>query len=496
MRARAWLRSPFFTDGLRFATGTLKIKMASQQESGGGIVAAASTNDDEVPIVSAGTNKSTRRARIAPTLIDNGASLPSPPKRAHDHVSEHTSSLTPGLAPLLKEKGMTFLSPSHRLYLKQKNIDRMEADEDYIPVSARVAFYIQAWKEAEESPEYATLNTETSTIFTSFQLQIKEQNIKNLALECEAIRVKLHSDMCESLFAALSIHLEVLGKNPEFAHEMVLSILQENGTALLKQIILTVPDVTAHCGTVLNVPKDTQAMASLVNQCHTIRRVLVNFFSNSWEEFLSQQRENELSISLRKKAKENLQSAATEAAAIELDTEIPAPQQKLQDIVIREATKISDKRMNSLRQYIATLKTLVATKNGERGKSQGASVKKEKKPGKHKAKSGKRDRDATGNATDIHSGDESDWTQVSNRCRKCNNNGQQKQCQQQTRNNGHPPPPPTNRKIAMQTVRIQQTATTTIRKQATEKVHNVAHVPDRGIEAAMEAEGAIAPLAS
>jgi hypothetical protein len=184
----------------------------------------------------------------------------------------------------------------------------MEAGDEYIPISARVAFKLQAWKTSEESPEYAILNMETSTMVASFQLQTKEQIIKNIALERDAIHVNLHSDMCEALFAAVYIHLEALGKNPEFDHDMVLAILQANETALLKHISLTVPDFTAHYCTELNVPDDTQAMASLVNQRHTIHRVLVNIFSNSWEEFLSQHQENDLSISLRKK---NLQGAAT-----------------------------------------------------------------------------------------------------------------------------------------------------------------------------------------
>jgi hypothetical protein len=137
---------------------------------------------------------------------------------------------------------------------------------------------------------------------------------------------------------------------------MVLAILQANGTALLKQVSLIVPELRAHYRTVLNVPADTQETATFVDQHHTICRVLVNIFSNSCEELLSQQRENELSISLRKKAKENLQGAATEASAIEGDTEMPASKHELQDIGIRASTEIADKDMNSLRQ--------VATKTG------------------------------------------------------------------------------------------------------------------------------------
>jgi hypothetical protein len=64
--------------------------------------------------------------------------------------------------------------------------------------------------------------------------------------------------------------------------------------------------------------------------------------------------------------------------------------------------------MHSLHQELASLKNLVARKNGERGQSQGASVRKKRNRGKPKAKSEKCDRDATVNATDIHSGDYSD----------------------------------------------------------------------------------------
>jgi hypothetical protein len=53
----------------------------------------------------------------------------------------------------------------------------MEDDVDYAPVSARVSFKVQTWKEAEESTEYTDLVTETNALVTTFKLQLKEQII-------------------------------------------------------------------------------------------------------------------------------------------------------------------------------------------------------------------------------------------------------------------------------------------------------------------------------
>jgi mannitol-specific phosphotransferase system IIBC component len=92
---------------------------------------------------------------------------------------------------------------------------------------------------------------------------------------------------------------------------------------------------------------------------------------------------NELCLSLKKKAKEALQVQATKEAAMEVDTEVPASQQQLRDVVQREAAKVADKRINALKQELATIKNLVLAKNTGRGQSsKGASTKRKKQDGK------------------------------------------------------------------------------------------------------------------
>jgi hypothetical protein len=137
----------------------------------------------------------------------------------------------------------------------------------------------------------------------------------------------------------------------------------------------TVPYVTP--------PPDTAATATLVREREVIKRALIQVFSASWDLYIKTQKDNELCLYLKKKAKEALQVQATEEAAMEVDIEVPASQQQLRDLIQREATKVADKRINALKQELATIKKLVLAKNTGRGQtSKGASTKRKKQDGK------------------------------------------------------------------------------------------------------------------
>jgi hypothetical protein len=149
---------------LRFAFGTKTLKMPptlSQGSTGGAAAALTAAGEDSV-IANAGTGGTTRSSsrthlRIDASVVIPGFTVTPTLRRAEDHSTSHTRTLLLGLAPLMEEKGKKFLSLAHKMFLKDRNITRMEEDQDYVPVSARV---LQAWKEAEASPEFATLNSE------------------------------------------------------------------------------------------------------------------------------------------------------------------------------------------------------------------------------------------------------------------------------------------------------------------------------------------------
>jgi hypothetical protein len=142
----------------------------------------------------------------------------------------------------------------------------------------------------------------------------------------------------------------------------VLAILQANGTSLLWHVPGTVQDFTIIYRTVHNVPKEIHATAGMVRPRDTIRRTIISVIARTWEIYLKQQNDNELCNSLCKKAKEALQTQATQEAEIELDTELHVINQDLQDLIQREATKIADSHPTPLRKEIAALKISIHPK--------------------------------------------------------------------------------------------------------------------------------------
>jgi hypothetical protein len=364
--------------------------LSQGNNSGGAASTSIAAGDDVTNVANAGITGTTRRSssrtrcRIDASLVAPGFSITPPLKRAEDHILSHTRQLLPGLAPLIEEKGKKCLPLAHNMFLKDRNVTKMESDLDYIPISARSAFELQAWKEAEATPEFATLNSETVAMVKIMQLDPKQQIMKNIKLELSVLTKNILTELCESLFVIVELFLEALGKNPEFAHEMVLACLQLHSEVILKHVIMPSEEFTVLYRTVCHAPPDTAATATCVREREVIKRALTQVFSASWDLYLKTQRYNELFLSLKKKAKEALQVQATEEAAMEVDTEVPASQQQLRDLVQREAKKVADKRINAFKKELASIKKLVLAKNTGRGQSlKGASTKREKKDGKH-----------------------------------------------------------------------------------------------------------------
>jgi hypothetical protein len=275
-------------------------------------------------------------------------------------------------------------------------------------------------------------------------MELKAQIIKHIILERDSIRVVMLNEMCASILSITELHLEALGNNPLLAHDMSLAILQTQGTALLQHLpSATLDEFTALYRTVNTIPDTTTATATNVRTWETIRLALVSVIFTSWTIYLKQQSDNELCLALRKKANDSLASDATTEAAILLDAEVPATQEKLRDLITREATKIVNQQCNALRNEIKNLKKSLNPKSSKKAgrglpRKQGASQKK-KNSGNKKA-SGPRDRDAPRSGIADQSGDESDgWTSVSSRNSRHRNlqrqpQPQHHQQQQQSRN--------------------------------------------------------------
>jgi hypothetical protein len=111
---------------------------------------------------------------------------------------------------------------------------------------------------------------------------------------------KLCQELCELPFSVVELYLEALGSETQFTHEIVLAILQANGTALLGYVPETVQDFTILYRTVHNVPMEIHATAGMVRPRDTIRRSLISVIARTWENYFKEQKDNELCISLCK----------------------------------------------------------------------------------------------------------------------------------------------------------------------------------------------------
>jgi hypothetical protein len=137
--------------------------------------------DDDVMIVNIGTGEgpATRRSRVGPSVIVPGFNLTSPLKKAQYRIECHTPMNLSGLATLLKGRGLKHQVTTHRLFLKERNITRIEIYVEYAHVHAHLSFKLQAWEEAEASPEFVMI----TTLLNTLQLQLKEQIFKNTKLK-------------------------------------------------------------------------------------------------------------------------------------------------------------------------------------------------------------------------------------------------------------------------------------------------------------------------
>jgi hypothetical protein len=319
-------------------------------------VAAPTENTGTASLLSRNTH-----SRVDLSVQTPGFQVQSPITVAENHIISHTLSLHECLATLLSDKGKKILALKNKLFLKERNISRMEDDSAYVPVSARVKFKLQAWKKAEASPEFATLATQTADIITTFQLHLKNQIIQNIRLEQTFLTAQLNNLFVEALAAAASLHLTALGKISNNTHIVALAIIAQYESTLLKHCGMTAAQVTALYRTVNTVPADVLATSELARPRATTRRTLESVFTTPWDYYLNQHKENELSISLKNKAREDLAIQATEDAAMEADVELPATHQQLQNLIQREAKKINKR----IQQEITALRKAALGKKSE-----------------------------------------------------------------------------------------------------------------------------------
>jgi hypothetical protein len=298
----------------------------------------------------------------------------SPLRAAEEFIVSHTASLRNEIATLLLDRGREHIHLAHKAHSKDRNRSRMEADDTYIPVSARVDFRLQAVKEAEELPEFHQLQNRAAEVIKEKQVALKKLVIDTLKLERKVLQEKLNKHFCESIFMATKLFLTAQGVDTAQSHNVVAHLLEQHGETLLKHTGYNVEGFAALYKATLQVGDLPPVTAAAHNSQHIgcIKRAIESVFVLSWDRYMSQVKENELSISLKKEVKEQLLWRKTEDATMEIDNELPADREQLRDLIRREAEIMAKKLV--CKEIDAKLDMAKNTKRGQAVK--GASNKK------------------------------------------------------------------------------------------------------------------------
>lgn len=326
----------------------------------------------------------TKRARIDPS-VGTHKSTQSPLAVAEEFIESHTSSLHEGIATLLTSHGREHLVLSQRLFTKERAKTRIEKDEDYIPVSARVNFRLQVASETEELQEYTELQNRAEEIVKRHQKELKTCCIESMILDIKAIQAAKNKSFCRSLHAVTTLFHIAQQVDVTHVHHTVAALLDQHSNALLKHTGLPTNEFQSLYATTLNAP--TLVPTDQVNPPSTarigeIKRALESVFVLSWDKYLSTHRENQLGLSLKKEAKATLQSEKTEAAAMEIDVEIPADRAQLSELIRKEATKIAQ---SLIKQEVSNQ---LRSKNGNGGQNKSSAPQKKKTTHKGNSKNG------------------------------------------------------------------------------------------------------------
>ena len=352
---------------------------------------ATTTTPQIMPTVATTTNHQTtilpedpnvhnapKRARIDPTVADpNNGKTRMPLSAAEDFIKSHTASLHTGISTLLLKQGQDYLAIAHKIQSKTRNISRMEEDESYIPISARVNFRLQAMKEVEELNEFKELQQSTNTLISEQQQALKTAIIACAKLERRFLVTKLDKHYCSSIAHTVSLFATAHGLSPALNSAIALSLIDSYSIILLKHHPAhdTVSFRTLF-KSLHNIPDEPTALATgTLPIVVELKRIIEAVFVTSWDRYLQQQQENDIALTLKKIAKAVLLEQSTEATVMEIDNELPADRDHLEALIQRSADSIFQQRLDQA--INARLSAILGdSKNTPRGPPSRASRKK------------------------------------------------------------------------------------------------------------------------
>jgi hypothetical protein len=332
-----------------------------------------------------------KRVRIDSSAFSPEDAMSTPMAAARSTLKNHCESLQPEIATLLQTLGKEHLLTLQKILHKDTQIKKLQDDDELIPRSARIKFTLTTSKLAEADPGYTGLKEETETLVLDFQKSLKTKIIKVTELEVKLLRAQIQVALASNLFVVTKALLicDTLTPDP---HQIVNTILEEYAAPLLLSFEMTVDDFrklycTTHTIEALPPPIAGAAVHPLGHDAANIPtpvlqtfvkiyRVIEDIFLAPWTSYIDMEKRLAIAVALKTLRVEHLEPAATDSAAMLIDSEAAVEPPQLRAIIDAQVTSKLAKELAALKITIATLK------NQPRGPPGGASLKKKNQAGK------------------------------------------------------------------------------------------------------------------
>ena len=279
-----------------------------------------------------------QRVRIDPTVKTTSEKPSTPMRVAEEVIISHTASLRDGLANLLRSRGKEYLALAHRTYTKSQKIMKMEKDNDFIPISARVTFKLKAMKDVEELQGFKELQESVDEDMSLVQKRLKKHIIECAKLELKHLSDRLYSLLVHAIKDTVSLFGTAHEINPNEYGKIGCAIIEAHGDVLVQHLSIDSGDFLALFRAELNVTTNDYSLGGdtslIVPQ---IKRTLEAVFVRSWEAFMNASKQQDIDLSLKKKAKEAMTKTATEATDMEVDKEISVDPKQLKELIAEQA---------------------------------------------------------------------------------------------------------------------------------------------------------------
>jgi hypothetical protein len=363
------------------------------------------------------TTLANKRIRFDATA-QAGSTITSPLTLAIGHIQSHTVSLLPEIQAIFNKLGSDYIKLRQRVDHKNRRIQKMASDHEYIPNSARLKFELRVSSDAQLDPDFTTLLDETNALRDQYQQDFKNKVLQAAELEHKVLKAQAAELMASSLFTLAKTHLIASGHPDLDPHRFINTILDRNHETVLlhlednldsfrtlyktKNRVAGLPDPFPASDNVARHPRNTAFLTQppdpnidlpappLINNYHELEvmnmaRTVDAIFIRSWIIYLDAVTANERRLAIKKIHTELNTTEATDNAQMDIDDQPTMDSHTITDLINQKTSQQNKPMRSDITQIKKQLNSLLSdSKNPSRGQS-GASRKKQNANQKKKA---------------------------------------------------------------------------------------------------------------